>query len=59
MKENEEKRMTREEATTRLQQALTQLAQYSVTNKRLIDYIDYLEAYIAELPEDEDVTKAR
>ena len=43
----------------RLQQALTQLAQYAVTNKRLIDYIDYLEAYIAELPEDEDVTKTR
>ena len=59
MKENEEKRMTREEATTRLQQALTQLAQFAVTNKRLIDYIDYLEAYIAELPEDEDVTKTR
>ena len=59
MKENEEKRMTREEATTRLQQALTQLAQFAVTNKRLIDSIDYLEAYIAELPEDEDVTKTR
>lgn len=45
--------MTREEATTLLAQVLIDLARNSVHNKRLTDYADELERYIASLEEQE------
>ena len=45
--------MTREEATTLLAQVLIDLARNSVHNKRLTDYADELERYIASLDEQE------
>lgn len=45
--------MTREEATTLLTRVLVDLAQNAVHNKRLTDYADELERYIAALDEQE------
>lgn len=45
--------MTREEATTLLTRVLVDLAQNAVHNKRLTDYADELERYIAALEEQE------
>ena len=43
--------MTLEEATTLLTRVLVDLAQNAVYNKRLTDYADELERYIAALQE--------
>ena len=53
MKNNEGNIMTREEATTLLTRVLVDLAQNAVHNKRLTDYADELERYIAALEEQE------
>lgn len=45
--------MTLEEATTLLTRVLVDLAQNAVHNKRLTDYADELEKYIAALQEEE------
>ncbi len=45
--------MTREEATTLLTRVLVDLAQNAVHSKRLTDYADELERYIAALDEQE------
>lgn len=45
--------MTLEEATTLLTRVLVDLAQNAVHNKRLTDYADELERYIAELQKEE------
>lgn len=45
--------MTLEEATTLLTRVLVDLAQNAVHNKRLTDYADELERYIAALQEEE------
>ena len=45
--------MTLEEATTLLTHVLVDLAQNAVHNKRLTDYADELERYIAALQEEE------
>ena len=44
--------MTLEEATTLLTRVLVDLAQNAVYNKRLTDYADELERYIAMLQEE-------
>lgn len=44
--------MTLEEATTLLTRVLVDLAQNAVHNKRLTDYADELERYIAALQEE-------
>ena len=51
MKNAEGKVMTLEEATTLLTRVLVDLAQNAVHNKRLTDYADELERYIAALQE--------
>ena len=56
MKDNEGNIMTREKAVSTLQEVLTTLALNSVHNKRLTDYADDLERYIAYL--DEQAEKA-
>ena len=53
MRNNEGNIMTREEATTLLTRVLVDLAQNAVHNKRLTDYADELERYIAALEEQE------
>jgi hypothetical protein len=53
MRNNEGNIMTREEATTLLTRVLVELAQNAVHNKRLTDYADELERYIAALDEQE------
>ena len=53
MRNNEGNIMTREEATTLLTRVLVDLAQNAVHNKRLTDYADELERYIAALDEQE------
>lgn len=53
MKNAEGKVMTLEEATTLLTRVLVDLAQNAVHNKRLTDYADELERYIAALQEEE------
>ena len=53
MKDAEGKVMTLEEATTLLTRVLVDLAQNAVHNKRLTDYADELEKYIAALQEEE------
>ena len=53
MKDAEGKVMTLEEATTLLTRVLVDLAQNAVHNKRLTDYADELERYIAALQEEE------
>lgn len=53
MKNAEGKVMTLEEATTLLTRVLVDLAQNAVHNKRLTDYADELEKYIAALQEEE------
>ena len=45
--------MTLDEATTLLTRVLVDLAQNAVHNKRLTDYADELERYIAALQEEE------
>ena len=47
MENNEKNTMTREEAASMLEQVLRTLAQNAVHNKRLTDYADELERYIA------------
>ena len=49
MRNNEGNIMTLEEATTLLTRVLVDLAQNAVHNKRLTDYADELERYIASL----------
>lgn len=49
--------MTLEEATTLLTRVLVDLAQNAVHNKRLTDYADELERYIAALQEKNKETK--
>ena len=48
--------MTLEEATTLLTSVLVDLAQNAVHNKRLTDYADELERYIAALQEENKET---
>ena len=48
--------MTLEEATTLLTHVLVDLAQNAVHNKRLTDYADELERYIAALQEESKET---
>lgn len=48
--------MTLEEATTLLTRVLVDLAQNAVHNKRLTDYADELERYIAALQEENKET---
>ena len=48
--------MTLEEATTLLTHVLVDLAQNAVHNKRLTDYADELERYIAALQEENKET---
>lgn len=45
--------MTLEEATTLLTRVLVDLARNAVHNKRLTDYADELEHYIAQLQEEQ------
>lgn len=49
MKDKEQNTMTREEAVSTLNQVLTSLALNSVHNKRLLEYADELDRYIAYL----------
>ena len=53
MKNNEGNIMTLEEATTLLTRVLVDLAHNAVYNKRLTDYADELERYIASLQDAE------
>ena len=53
MRNNEGNIMTLEEATTLLTRVLVDLAQNAVHNKRLTDYADELEKYIASLQDAE------
>lgn len=50
--------MTLEEATTLLTRVLVDLARNAVHNKRLTDYADELEHYIAQLQEEEKEVKS-
>lgn len=47
MENNEKNTMTRDEAASMLEQVLVTLARNAVHNKRLTDYADELERYIA------------
>ena len=51
MKDKEGNIMSREEAVSTLNQVLTSLALNSVHNKRLLEYADELDRYIAYLDE--------
>lgn len=53
MKNAEGKLMTREEASTLLEEVLMTLAKNAVHNKRLTEYADELERYIAFLDKEE------
>ena len=57
MKNKEENTMTLEEAKSRLEQVLITLAKNAVHNKRLTEYADDLERYIAYLESSEDNEK--
>ena len=50
--------MTREEAVSTLNQLLTTLALNSVHNKRLLEYADDLDRYIAYLDKEAEEAKA-
>ena len=51
--------MTREEAVSTLNQLLTTLALNSVHNKRLLEYADDLDRYIAYLDKEAEEAKAK
>ena len=53
MKNKEKNTMTLEEAKSRLEQVLITLAKNAVHNKRLTEYADDLEKYIAFLEKEE------
>lgn len=57
MKNKEENTMTPEEAKSRLEQVLITLAKNAVHNKRLTEYADDLERYIAYLEASENNEK--
>ena len=58
MKNKEKNTMTLEEAKSRLEQVLITLAKNAVHNKRLTEYADDLEKYIAFLEKEEAEEKA-
>ena len=58
MKNKEGNTMSREEAVSTLQEVLTTLALNSVHNKRLTDYADDLERYIAFLDQEAEKAEA-
>ena len=57
MKNKEGNTMSREEAVSTLQEVLTTLALNAVHNKRLTDYADDLERYIAFLDQEAEAEK--
>lgn len=54
----QEKKMTRQEAQEEMQTTLVRLAQTAVSNKRLTDYIEYLDNYITQLDQEEQEKQA-